>query len=153
MYAIVRLRGQVNVRYTIEDTMKMLRLHKINHCVLVPENPHFKGMILKVKDYVAYGQVDAKILAEILENRGRLEGDARLTAKYLQENTAYDSIKSFAEAVIEGEASLKDIPRLKPIFRLHPPRKGHSGIKRTFQQGGVLGNHNTDINVLLHKMR
>ena len=153
MYAIVRLRGQVNVRYTIEDTMKMLRLHKINHCVLVPENPHFKGMILKVKDYVAYGQVDAKILAEILENRGRLEGDARLTAKYLQENTAYDSIKSFAEAVIEGEASLKDIPRLKPIFRLHPPRKGHTGIKRTFQQGGVLGNHNTDINVLLHKMR
>jgi large subunit ribosomal protein L30 len=153
MYAIVRLRGQVNVRYTIEDTMKMLRLHKINHCVLVPENPHFKGMILKVKDYVAYGQVDAKILAEILENRGRLEGDARLTAKYLKENTAYDSIKAFAEAVIEGEASLKDIPRLKPIFRLHPPRKGHTGIKRTFQQGGVLGNHNTDINVLLHKMR
>ena len=153
MYAIVRLRGQVNVRYTIEDTMKMLRLHKVNHCVLVPEDPHFKGMILKVKDYVAYGQVDAKILAEILENRGRLEGDARLTAKYLQENTAYDSIKAFAEALIEGEASLKDIPRLKPIFRLHPPRKGHTGIKRTFQQGGVLGNHNTDINVLLHKMR
>jgi len=153
MYAIVRLRGQVNVRYTIEDTMKMLRLHKVNHCVLVPENPHFKGMILKVKDYVAYGKVDAKILAEILGNRGRLEGDTRLTAKYIQENTTYDSINAFAEALIEGKASLKDIPKLKPIFRLHPPRKGHSGIKRTFQQGGVLGNHNTDINVLLHKMR
>ena len=81
MQAVVRLRGRVNVRYTIEDTMKMLRLQKVNHCVLVPENPHFKGMILKVKDYVAYGKVDAKILAEILENRGRLEGDTRLTAK------------------------------------------------------------------------
>ena len=55
--------------------MKMLRLHKVNHCVLVPENPHFKGMVQKVKDYVAYGKVDAKTLAEILENRGRLEGD------------------------------------------------------------------------------
>lgn len=153
MYAIVRVRGQVNVRYTIEDTMKMLRLHKVNHCVLVPENPHFKGMVQKVKDYVAYGKVDAKTLAEILENRGRLEGGSLLTEEYIRENTAYDSIQALAEAVIEGKASLKDVPKLKPVFRLHPPRKGHAGIKRTVQQGGVLGNHDEDINVLLHKMR
>jgi len=153
MYAVVRLRGQVNVRYTIEDTMKMLRLHKVNHCVFVPENPNFKGMVQKVKDYVAYGQVDAQALAEILENRGRLEGNTRLTEEYIRENTAYDSVKAFSEAVIEGKASLTDIPKLKPVFRLHPPRKGHAGIKRTVQQGGVLGNHGEDINVLLHKMR
>lgn len=153
MYAVVRLRGQVNVRYTIEDTMKMLRLHKVNHCVLVPEDPHFKGMVLKVKDYVAYGKVDAKTLVEILESRGRLEGDDRLTEEYIRENTAYDSIQVFAEAIIEGKAFFKDVPKLKPVFRLHPPRKGHAGIKRTVQQGGVLGNHDININVLLHKMR
>src|SRR5512145_80356 len=147
MYAVVRLRGQVNVRYTIEDTMKMLRLHKVNHCVFVPEDPHFKGMVQKVKDYVAYGKIDAKTLAEVLENRGRLEGDTRLTEEYIRENTAYDSIQAFAEAVVEGKASLKDVPKLKPVFRLHPPRKGHSGIKRTVQQGGVLGNHGEDISV------
>ena len=153
MYAVVRLRGQVNVRYTIEDTMKMLRLHKVNHCVVVPENPHFKGMVHKVKDYVAYGKVDAKALAEILESRGRLEGGTRLTEEYVRENTAYASIQAFAEAVIEEKASLKDIPGLKPVFRLHPPRKGHAGIKRTFRQGGVLGNQDENINMLLHKMR
>ncbi|HHV25399.1 MAG TPA: 50S ribosomal protein L30 [Methanosarcina sp.] len=153
MYAVVRLRGPVNVRYTIEDTMKMLRLHRVNHCVVVPENPHFKGMILKAKDYVAYGKVDAKALAEILENRGRLEGNTRLTEEYIRENTAYDSVQAFADAAVKGEASLNDIPKLKPVFRLHPPRKGHAGIKRTVQQGGVLGNHGDDINVLLHKMR
>jgi large subunit ribosomal protein L30 len=153
MYAVVRVRGQVNVRYTIEDTMKMLRLHKVNHCVVVPENPHFKGMVLKVKDYVAYGKVDAKTLEEILKNRGRLEGGTRLTEGYLKENIPYDSIQAFSEAVVEGNASLKDVPRLKPVFRLHPPRKGHAGIKRTVQQGGVLGNHDEDINMLLHKMR
>jgi len=153
MYAVVRLRGQVNIRYTIKDTMKMLRLHKVNHCVIVPEDPHFKGMVLKVKDYVAYGKVDSKALAELLEKRGRLEGGARLTEEYIRENSAYDSIQAFSEAVIEGKASFKDIPGLKPIFRLHPPRKGHAGIKRTFQQGGVLGNHDKEINVLLHKMR
>jgi large subunit ribosomal protein L30 len=133
--------------------MKMLRLHKVNHCVLVPENPHFKGMVQKVKDYVAYGKVDAKTLAEILENRGRLEGDTRLTEEYVRENTAYDSIQAFADAVIAGETSLKAVPKLKPVFRLHPPRKGHSGIKRTVQQGGELGDHGDNINALLHKMR
>lgn len=153
MYAVVRLRGQVNVRYTIEDTMKLLRLHKVNHCVILPEDPHYKGMVQKVKDYVAYGKVDAKALAELLENRGRLEGGSRLTEEYVRENTAYPSVQAFAEAVIEGKASLKDIPGLKPVFRLHPPRKGHAGIKRTVQQGGVLGNHDADINMLLHKMR
>jgi len=153
MYAVVRLRGQVNIRYTIEDTMKMLRLHKINHCVLVPEDPHFKGMVQKVKDYVAFGKVDAKTLAEILENRGRLEGDTRLTEEYIRENTAYDSIQAFAEAAVKGETSLKAVPKLKPVFRLHPPRKGHSGIKRTVPQGGELGDHGDGINALLHKMR
>lgn len=153
MYAIVRLRGSVNVRYTIEDTMKMLRLHKVNHCVLVPENPHYKGMVQKIKDYVAYGQVNAKTLAELLGNRGRLEGGSRLTEEYIRENTNYASIEAFAEAVLQEKATLKDIPKLKPVFRLHPPRKGHAGIKRTVQQGGELGNHEEDINGLLHKMR
>ncbi|MDD2438965.1 MAG: 50S ribosomal protein L30 [Methanosarcinaceae archaeon] len=153
MYAIVRVRGQVSVRYTIEDTMKMLRLHRVNHCVLVPENSHYKGMIQKVKDYVAYGQVDAETLAVLLKNRGRLEGGVRLTEEYVKENTDYVSIDAFAKALVEEKATLKDIPKLKPVFRLHPPRKGHAGIKRTVQQGGVLGNHGDNINVLLNKMR
>jgi len=63
-------------------------------------------MVQKVKDYVAYGKIDAKILAEVLENRGRLEGDTRLTEEYIRENTDYDSIQAFAEAVVEGESLL-----------------------------------------------
>jgi ribosomal protein L30/L7E len=42
--------------------LKMLRLHHINHCVLVPDSPENLGMIRKVKDYVAYGEVDAPTL-------------------------------------------------------------------------------------------
>lgn len=153
MYALVRVRGDVNVRGTIKDTLKMLRLHKVNHCVILADNPHNAGMIQKVKDYVAYGVVDADSLTEMLTNRGRLEGDVRLTEEYVVENTDYDSIKALAEAVCEGNATLKDVPKLKPVFRLHPPRKGHSGMKRTVQQGGVLGNHGENINKLLKKMR
>lgn len=153
MYAVIRMRGPVNVRGSIEDTLMMLRLHKINHCVILGDNPHNKGMIQKVKDYVAYGTIDADTLAQMLKNRGMLEGGERLTDVYITENTDFASIDAFAEAITDGSATLKDVSKLKPVFRLHPPRKGHAGMKRTTQQGGVLGNHGDDIKVLLNKMR
>ncbi len=153
MFAVVRVRGQVNVSGKIEDTLGMLRLHKVNHCVFLRDTPNNKGMIQKAKDYVAYGTVDVESLTEILGNRGRLEGDARLTNEYVKENSEFASIASFAEALVNGDAKITDVPLLKPVFRLHPPRKGHAGIKRTAQQGGVLGNHGDDIKALLNKMR
>ncbi|MGP8321080.1 MAG: 50S ribosomal protein L30 [Methanosarcinaceae archaeon] len=153
MYAVIRIRGPVNVRGSIEDTLKMLRLHRVNHCVVLTDNPHNYGMIQKVKDYVAYGTIGTDTLSQVLKNRGMLEGGARLTDLYIAENTEFDSINAFSEAVYEGNATFKHVPKLKPVLRLHPPRKGHAGMKRTTQQGGVLGNHGDDIKVLLNKMR
>ncbi|MCD4821392.1 MAG: 50S ribosomal protein L30 [Methanococcoides sp.] len=153
MFAVVRIRGPVNVSGKIEDTLGMLRLHKVNHCVFLQDTPNNKGMIQKSKDYIAYGTVDVESLIEVLSNRGRLEGDARLTDEYVKENSEFASIASFAEALVNDDAKITDIPLLKPVFRLHPPRKGHAGMKRTAQQGGVLGNHGDDIKALLNKMR
>ena len=39
MYAVVQVRGVVNTRREIKDTLKMLRLHHINHCVIAPDTP------------------------------------------------------------------------------------------------------------------
>ncbi len=153
MFAVVRVRGPVNVSGKIEDTLGMLRLHKVNHCVFLQDTPNNKGMIQKAKDYIAYGTVDVESLTEVLSKRGRLEGDARLTDEYVKENSEFASIASFAEALVNDDAKITDVPLLKPVFRLHPPRKGHAGIKRTAQQGGVLGNHGDDIKALLNKMR
>lgn len=153
MFAVVRVRGPVNVSGKIEDTLGMLRLHKVNHCVFLQDTPNNKGMIQKAKDYIAYGTVDVESLTEVLSKRGRLEGDIRLTDEYVKENSEFASIASFAEALVNGDAKITDVPMLKPVFRLHPPRKGHAGIKRTAQQGGVLGNHGDDIKALLNKMR
>ncbi|MFY1644316.1 50S ribosomal protein L30, partial [Methanoculleus bourgensis] len=56
-------------------------------------------------------------------------------------------------ALCSGEASLRDLAEIKPVLRLHPPRKGYKTIKRTFQQGGALGYYGPQINDLLYKMR
>lgn len=153
MYAVVQVRGVVNTNREIKDTLKMLRLHHVNHCVLIPDTPAYLGMIRKVKDFVAYGEVDYETLATILRTRGRLTGDEKLTDEYVHEHTPYADIDEFAKALCNGDASLRDLAEIKPVLRLHPPRKGYKTIKRTFQQGGALGYYGREINDLLYKMR
>jgi large subunit ribosomal protein L30 len=138
MYAVVQVRGVVKTRQDIKDTLKMLRLHHINHCVLIPDSPQNLGMIRKVKDYVAFGEVDAPTVETLLQTRG---------------NSSYGTIGEFAKALASGETKLRDIPGLKPVLRLHPPRKGYKTTKRTFPQGGALGYYGQEINTLLYKMR
>lgn len=153
MYVVVQVRGTVNTRKEIKDTLKMLRLHHINHCVLVPDTPAYLGMIRKVKDYVAYGEADAEVLATIIRTRGRVAGNGRLTEEFVKENSTFADVDEFARALCAGEATLSDVAGLKPVLRLHPPRKGYRSIKRTFQQGGALGNYGSEINNLLYRMR
>lgn len=153
MFVIIRLRGSVNTKPDIKETLNMLRLNQINHSVVVPDTPNFRGMIQKVKDYVAFGTINGETLALLLENRGRIVGGDRLTDEYVSKNSSYKNIGEFAEAVVSGKATIGDMPALNPVFRLHPPRKGHAGLKRTFQQGGALGNYGEDISKLVEKMR
>ena len=63
-------------------------------------------------------------------------------------------IKDFAKSVTSGESTVKDVPGLKRVFRLHPPRgpKGWGGIKRSFVVGGALGARGDAINNLVDRM-
>jgi large subunit ribosomal protein L30 len=153
MYAVVQVRGVVNTRREIKETLKMLRLHHINHCVLVPETPEYLGMIRKAKDYVAFGEIDATTLETILTTRGRLIGNKSLTEEYVRDATPFGSIAELAADLAAGKIRMKDIPELKPVLRMHPPRKGYKTTKRTFNQGGSLGYYGREINDLLIKMR
>lgn len=153
MYAAVRLRGGVKTRRDIKDTLSMLHLDRINHCVILPDTPNYNGMIRKTKDFIAWGPIDPETLAQMLENRGKLEGGKALTLDYLTKNTKFKSFLELAKAICEGKASISDIPKLKPVFRMHPARKGLKGTKRNFLEGGDLGFHGNEINTLLNKMR
>jgi large subunit ribosomal protein L30 len=110
-------------------------------------------MIRKVKDFVAYGEVDPETIETLLRTRGRIEGNTPLTDEFVRENSPYQGIAEFARALVSGEARLSDIPGVKPVLRLHPPRKGYRTIKRTYLQGGALGYYGKEINELLYKMR
>lgn len=152
VYAVIRIRGTVNVRGKIKDTLKMLRLNKVNHCVILPKTGSYSGMLQKVKDYVTWGEVKPETLAKMIINRGRLLGDNKISDKYIQANTSYSSILAFAKAVSKAEANYQDITDIKPVIRLHPPIKGYEGVKRSYRAGGALGYRGEDINALIERM-
>lgn len=137
MIAAIRVRGRTGVKGEIADTMKMLLLTRINHAVIIEENPSYQGMLQKAKDYITWGEIKKETLVKMISKRGTLPGGLKVTDEYLKENTSYQTIEDLSQAVLEG-AKLEE-SGIKPVFRLHPPRKGFENIKKAYNQNGSLG--------------
>lgn len=70
MFAVIRLRGSVNLNQRIIDTLDMLNLKKVNHCVLVEDNPSNKGMLKKAENWITWGEVSKEMEKLLKEKRG-----------------------------------------------------------------------------------
>ncbi|MBN2154722.1 MAG: 50S ribosomal protein L30 [Candidatus Lokiarchaeota archaeon] len=150
---VIRVRGAPHMNYKIHDTLKMLRLNKVNHASLVFADKSMMGMLRRAKDYIAYGEVDKETVLKLLNNRALVKGNLPLTDKHIKKHSKFTSVKAFADALISGEVKLNDINELKPVFRLHPPIGGHRGtVKKHYHAGGTLGHVGEFINVLASKM-
>ncbi len=151
--AIIRIRGRTGVTKKVNDTLDMMRLYKQNGCVIVPNNPQYLGMIQRAKDYITWGEIDKETFNILFTKRARVAGNKPLTDEYIKQNLKMDS-KSFIEEFFNLKKKLKDIPGLKPYFRLSPPNKGfeRGGIKRPFSMGGSLGYRKNKINDLIRRM-
>lgn len=122
--AIVRIRGGINLSPQISMTLRLLNLHKQNHCVILTQTESSIGMVKKVKDYVTWGEIDEKVLDNLREKRLEMFNDK------------------------DGQK------KEKKFFRLQPPLKGfdRKGIKIPFAKGGALGYRKNKINDLILRM-
>ena len=156
LYFAVRIRGAVgSMKGKMLDTLKMLRMHRVNHGVLIWGTKSYKGMLVKCKDYIAYGEIDEKSLVKLLRVRGKVEGNKQLTEEHIKNLTKYKTFKELSKALLIGETQYREgfIYKIKPVFRLHPPIKGHRGtIKRHYGEGGTLGYVGIYINEIVRKM-
>ena len=151
-YTAVRVRGTVNIKPDTKRTLQLLNLTRTNHCVLLEEKPSIKGMLQVAKDYITWGEIEKDVLSKLITSRGKIEGDKELTDDYIKSATSYNSIDKLSQAIIDNKFKYKDIPNVKPIFRLSPPKKGYEGIKRSFANKGALGYRGKEINKLIQRM-
>jgi large subunit ribosomal protein L30 len=154
MRAVVQVRGEVDMSQGVRDTLEMLNLHGVNHCTFVPERDTYRGMITKVNDWVAHGEPSVEVVESLLRHRAEpLEGDADVDEAWLADHTDYDGFAALAAALVDEETTLRE-QGLAPVLRLHPPRGGHRGLKKSAAEGGQLGKHDTEaIDDLLEAMR
>ena len=119
MIAVIRIKGQVGIKRPVKETLDRLRLRKKYVCVVF-ESPskEILGMIKKMKDFIAFGEIQEETYKELVKARGKKDKTGKL----------------------------------KPFFRLHPPRGGIESKKHFGVGKGVLGNHKDKINELLRRM-
>ncbi|MFQ6074907.1 MAG: 50S ribosomal protein L30 [Candidatus Bathyarchaeia archaeon] len=150
--AIVRIRGNVNIRRELEDIFKDMHLTRENHATLMDNRPSYVGSIRRVKDYATWGDISSETIALLLRKRGRLRGGRMLTEGYVRESLGYGSIEDLAKAIHACEADFWRLPMVKPLFRLHPPKGGFRRKTKWGYPRGELGYRGEAINDLIAKM-
>jgi large subunit ribosomal protein L30 len=153
LVAVIRLRSSIGLRQEAKETLLMLNLSRVNHAVVLDKRSSYLGMFQRAKDAITWGEIDAPTLSRLLRKRGRLIGDKPVTDEYVTKHSKYKTIDEYAKALIAQKEEPIELPKLKKVFRLHPPSKGFRGsLKRTIQQKGELGYRGEDINALLKRM-
>ena len=127
--AAVLVRGMVKVTAPMKDTMAMLNLHRKNHCVVIEDTLPNRGMLIKAKDYITFGEIDDATLLELVQKRGM--------------------------PLSEGKNGLEvNGKKYKRYFTLNSPKKGfgRKGVKVPFKSGGALGNRGDKMKDLIQRM-
>jgi len=120
--AVVMIRGLVGIKFDIKKTLEMLRLRKKNVCVVIDDTPSNRGMLIKAKDYITWGEIDDATYKSLLEKRGKKDP--------------------------KDPKKMKPFFNLSPP-RKGFERKG---VKKPFSVGGALGNRKEKINDLIMRM-
>ncbi len=116
--AIIRIAGKIGLNHDIQETLNRMRIRRKYSCVVLEGTKEELGMIKKLRDFVAYGDIRDDVYKELVKQRGKKDKDGKL----------------------------------KPFFRLHPPRKGIESKKHFGVGKGVLGDNGDKINDLILRM-
>jgi len=141
MLIVVRIRGGVKMRQDIFDTLRLLRLNRNMHAIIINESPTYKGMLQMAKDAITWGEIGELLAEQLLAKRGRKEGNIRLTN---------EEVKAALKALKEGKG-LK-AAGVKPVLRLSPPSGGFKHSIKQHWPMGELGYRGKEMEALVRRM-
>ncbi len=138
MIVVIRIAGQVHLTEEMEETFNRIRLRRKYSATLLPETKETAKLLLRIRNFISYGQIDTATLANLLAARAQpLKAGAKIDPKKIMTEIEKKSLQELG---------------LKPFFRLHPPRGGIDSKKHAGGKGkGVLG-ENKNINALIERM-
>jgi ribosomal protein L30/L7E len=69
MICVIRIHGRVNLKGDVVETLNRLKLRRKYSCVVLELTKENKGMIEKVRNQVAYGEITEDTLKKLNEKR------------------------------------------------------------------------------------
>jgi len=130
----------IKVPKSVEENLFRMRLRRKYSAVLLGDNEVNQKNLKKVRNYVAYGKINEKMLEKLINVRGQQIGKNK-------ENKI-----NTKKIILEIEKKRLQDLGLKAFFRLHPPRGGIKSKKHFGVGKGVLGDNKDKINNLLERM-
>ena len=150
-YLVIRIKGQPDVPYWANTTLRLLKLEKKYRATILPVKENTDGMLQKIQHFVSWQEVDLPTTKELLDKKGRRSGYKKITTEDISK-AGFKTIDELATSLSEGKTSMTKLKSLKPWFALSPPKRGFKrSTKRLYSQKGILG-HNKELTTLVRRM-
>jgi len=150
-YLVIRIKGQPDVPYWANTTLRLLKLEKKYRAIILPVKENTDGMLKKIQHFVSWQEVDLPTTKELLDKKGRRSGYKKITTEDISE-AGFKTIDELATSLSEGKTNMTKLKPLKPWFALSPPRHGFKrSTKRLYGQKGILG-YNKELTTLVKRM-
>jgi len=79
MICVIRIHGQVKLRKPIVETLYRLRLRRKYSCIVIHKpSKEQLGMIKKVRDFVAFGEINDETYKKLVKARGKKDKNGKL---------------------------------------------------------------------------
>ena len=130
MILVIRIAGLVKLSKSTQETLFRMRLRRKYSAVLLKPTNENQKLLQKVRNQVAYGDINKETLSELIEKRGiSKKKDVRIIA---------------SQVILDIEKKNFNDLDIKPFFRLHPPRGGidskkHFGVTKKAVLGDLAG--------------
>jgi len=148
---VVNLRGLVNTRTPVRTTLEQLKIGRRFNATIVPDDRVHQGMLNISKEHVAWCKLDASTAEKLLRTRSEKSTGTRTPESELI-GKDFTSVAEIAKGLESGKLRLNALPKIRPFFRLSPPRGGFKrSTRRQFGDGGILGRNN-ELPSLVEKM-
>ena len=150
-YLVIRIKGQPDVPYWANTTLRLLKLEKKYRAIILPVKENTDGMLQKIQHFVSWQEVDLPTTKELLDKKGRRSGYKKITTEDISK-AGFKTIDELAPSLSEGKTNMTKIKPLKPWVALSPPKHGFKrSTKRLYGQKGILG-HNKELTTLVRRM-
>jgi large subunit ribosomal protein L7e len=156
---VIRTRGINKLDPKCKKILQLLRVRQIHNGVFVRLNRATINMIRRVEPYITYGYPNRKTIKHLIYKRGY--GKVNKSRIPLSDNQIIEdnlgkhgiaNIEDLIHEIVTCGPKFKEANNFLWPFKLNTPKRGYAKKRHPYQNGGVFGNREEQINELVRRM-